>query len=425
MKYIPIVVARLKKIGVREADIKDITQKVFLKVHSYFEQVPAEGVEAWLFIICEQQAASHYRPLCERRERPEPYVDFPMDDEDDQYERLELAQFMSQALKEIDPQLADILVRHEVDEQTLPVIARELGISRNTAQARLADAKKALKRKMVQLLRPVTPRNRRRLMLLPFGLGAFFHDDKPLSPEFMEEVRRDVWQRLARELGYPEELPPAPSPSPEPPPSEPPSSQGIEAKDEPSPPSSRRLKEAAKKLLERILTNPLFWSVPSLVAGYMLRPPPQHEPASRLRMPTIVLPVVLAGEGTQGQTTTDSAPASSGVRNSTARATTVILVPHLDGDMERKDLAQAREGLRGRRFAEVLAAMNEHGRKYPKSPYAALREGYIVQALVGLGRVEEARERAAALRDQHPGDEIVDAHDELLQQQAPAADEKR
>jgi TolA-binding protein len=142
-------------------------------------------------------------------------------------------------------------------------------------------------------------------------------------------------------------------------------------------------------------------------------------------MPPIVLPVVLAGDGAQGQTTTDSAPASSAMPSSTVRATTVILVPRLDGDLERKALAQAREGLRERRFAEVLNAMNEHARKYPKSPYAALREGYIVQALVGLGRVEEARERAAALRSQHPGDEIVNAHDELLQQQAPAADEHR
>jgi RNA polymerase sigma factor (sigma-70 family) len=407
-KYMSVVTTRLKKIGVRTADVNDIAQKVFLRVHRHFDRVPAEGVEAWLFKICEQEAASHYRPLRERRERPEADTDFPMDEEFDQYERLELAQLMERAMKEMDPTLADILVRHVVDEQTLEDIAEELGISRNTAQSRLADAKRALQRKMVQLLRPIIPPNRRRLLLLPFGLDAIFRLDKPLSPEFLEETRREVWGRLARELGYPEELPPAPARAQRPPSDPPPNEPAIER--EPAPPSSRRLREAVQPLLERILKDPLFWAVPCILGGYLLHPSSQ-KPLSSLQFPPVVVPIVL--EVAQG--TGPDVPATSTTASPAAPTATVARGPRVEVDLERQALVEAREGLRARRFTEVLAAMQEHARKYPKSPYATAREGYIIQALMGLGRVEEAQQRAAALRVEQPGDEIVNANHELVE----------
>ncbi|MDC0749971.1 RNA polymerase sigma factor [Polyangium mundeleinium] len=420
VKYFPIVTARLKRIGVRDADIKDVAQKVFLKVHQYFEQIPPEGVDPWLFKICEQQAASHYRPLRERLERPEPNADFSMVEEDNPFDRLELAQFMSQALEQMEPRLVQVLILHEIDEKPLPEIAQELGISRNTAQARLAEAKKSLKLKMEQLLRPITPPKRRLLLLLPFGLDTVFRLDKPLSPEFAQEVQRDVWQRLSCELGLPEKLPPGPLLPPDPP-SEPPSSgkRITGAGAEPSPPSSKRLRDAVKPLLKRILTDPLFWSIPGMVGAYLLgRTPLPREPLSNMQMAPIVLPIVIEAKDTQGGVTNMPVPASS-VHEAKARPIRGNQAPNPDIDLERKVLAQAREGLRGRRFAEVLAAMNDHTKKYPKSPYAALREGYIVQALIGLGRVEEAQRRAEALRSEHPGDEIVEAHDELVEHAVP------
>ncbi|UQA61361.1 RNA polymerase sigma factor [Polyangium aurulentum] len=393
VKYISTVTSRLQQIGVRKADIKDVTQRVFLKVHKYFDQVPAEGVEAWLFMICEQQAAEHYRPLYQRLERPEP-ANYPMPDEDDAYERLELAQFVGQALKEMDPELADILVRHEVDEQSLPVIAKELGVSRNTAQARLAEAKKSLKNKMVKLLQPITPRNRRRLMLLPFGLGAMFHNDEPLSAEFLEEVRRDVWQRLARELGLPEELPAAPPP-PEPPPSEPPASgePGVDATVELPRPSSRTLLDAAKPLLKRILTNPLFWAAPGIFGGYMLAKTMRRQvevPAWHLGP---VMTVVVDMRQVQGEGRGDGS--TSPVRGSSVVVTPAAAVRApariVDADPERKSLERARQSLEQGRVAEALAALRQHERVYPESQYKAARDRYIAKAIVGVRQDEQKR----------------------------------
>jgi hypothetical protein len=268
-------------------------------------------------------------------------------------------------------------------------------MSRNTAQARLAEAKKSLKNKMVKLLQPITPRNRRRLMLLPFGLGAMFHNDEPLSAEFLEEVRRDVWQRLSRELGLPEELPAAPTPPPEPPPSEPPSSgeRGVDATAELPRPSSRTLLDAAKPLLKRILTNPLFWAAPGIFGGYMLGKTMRKEvevPAWHLGP---IMTVVVDTRQVQGEGRGDGL--TSPVRGSSVVVTpaAAVRVPAriVDADPERKSLERARQSLEQGRFAEALVALRQHERVYPESQYKAARDRYIAQALEGGRREEQTR----------------------------------
>ena len=97
----------------------------------------------------------------------------------------------------------EVLVRHEFQDESLEQIAEALGMSRNTAQSRLAEAKRIFRLRASKVLgdnRSVTP------VLVPFGAETLSDADLQ-SPAFIEEMRKQVWQGIAHELGFDE--PPA------------------------------------------------------------------------------------------------------------------------------------------------------------------------------------------------------------------------
>ena len=65
-------------------------------------------------------------------------------------------------------------------------------------------------------------------------------------------------------------------------------------------------------------------------------------------------------------------------------------------------LARAQVAYAGRDFADALALVAEHGRRFPSGRLAEEREGLRVRALAGAGRAEEARRAAAAFAGRFP-----------------------
>jgi len=346
-KYLPKIIDRLKRIGVRDADIEDVAQRVLLKVYDYFHQIPAEGVEAWLFVICTQQAATHYRPQYQRMERPE-LADYPMPEELDEYERFERAQFVGEVLKTMDPQLADILVRHVVDEKALPILAKELGISRNTAQRRVEEAKRSFERKAMQALQLITPARRGRLMLLPFDLGAFL------------ERRSTTTNSTA------------------------PPSSGDRAIDAKLPtPSIRRPLDDAKQLLERLIKNPLaWWGVLGPVGAYALGAsmPDTDALAPMRHIEPLVIAIAMEGGETPGGDVAAPAPST------TASVPAPSSLPLIDSDLERRAFERARRAMKQQRYSEALEELRRHEQAYPDSQYKPARDKYIAEALAALAR---------------------------------------
>jgi RNA polymerase sigma-70 factor (ECF subfamily) len=56
-RYFPIASAFLRKLGVRERDLEDATQEVFLQVHKYLPRFRREAeLSTWLYRICITQA---------------------------------------------------------------------------------------------------------------------------------------------------------------------------------------------------------------------------------------------------------------------------------------------------------------------------------------------------------------------------------
>ncbi|MRG94628.1 RNA polymerase sigma factor [Polyangium spumosum] len=360
-KHHQAIVRRIRKLGVRAADLEDIVQMVLIKVYKGIEKLPVEedGVEPWLFCICAREAASHYRLRRHLYEVPEPNAGVQVADEASLHERLEDVELVADVLEQMKPELAKILLLHELDEKTLPEIAKELGISRNTAQARLADAKETFQRRVERSLTPNTPARRRRLALLPFGLGALFSAEgdagTPPSGERLVALR-------------------APSSSR----------------------ASLALRRSARPVLERLFKNPAFWGVTGtlggLVGGFiggMSVPRGTTKPAREVRpmVTTVVIEVERAGREASRDApppVTPSVSASASAPALAVPATTSSPWTFSGVPPERRGIEHARHALQQGNFAEAISVLQRHEREYPDSQYMAVRTRYLAEARRGM-----------------------------------------
>ena len=82
---------------------------------------------------------------------------------------------------------------------------------------------------------------------------------------------------------------------------------------------------------------------------------------------------------------------------------------------ERALLDDARGALGAGDAAKALALADEHGRRFPRAQLGEEREAVAIQALVALGRDDEARTRAARFRAATPNSLFLPAIDSSLQ----------
>lgn len=134
----------LKRLGVQERDLEDLTQQVFLQVHSQLENYdPSRPLRPWLFAFA-YHAASNYRALARHKVElsivpPEQHDPVPNADEQ-LITRQELA-LAELALKRVAIERRAVLLLYEVEGHTMPEIAESLNIPLNTAYSRLRLAR--------------------------------------------------------------------------------------------------------------------------------------------------------------------------------------------------------------------------------------------------------------------------------------------
>jgi len=138
----------LRRFGVHERDLEDVTHEVFVRVHDQLPLFdPSRPLRPWLFGIA-LGLATNYRRLARHRvdlpgELPEVADGARPADED--LERREQAALVHGALLKVAIEQRAVLVLHELDGYPIPDVASTLGLTLNTAYSRLRLGREAFR----------------------------------------------------------------------------------------------------------------------------------------------------------------------------------------------------------------------------------------------------------------------------------------
>lgn len=134
----------LRRLGVHDRDIEDVSHEVFLHVHENLGRYDASRpIRPWLFAFA-FRAAADYRRLARHRTDlygdDEPVVASHTSAEDDLARRQREA-LVADALASLDIDKRAVFILHEIDETPMPEVATTLGIPLNTGYSRLRVAR--------------------------------------------------------------------------------------------------------------------------------------------------------------------------------------------------------------------------------------------------------------------------------------------
>jgi RNA polymerase sigma-70 factor, ECF subfamily len=133
----------LRRLGVQQRDLEDLTHDVFLEVHAKLDRYDrARPMRPWLFAFA-LRFASDYRKLARHKTELRADIDEQRTDESP-YEAVrerESAELLSRALDALSLELRAVIVLYEIDEVPMKDIASALGIPLNTGYSRLRLAR--------------------------------------------------------------------------------------------------------------------------------------------------------------------------------------------------------------------------------------------------------------------------------------------
>lgn len=133
-----------RHLGVREADLEDICQEVFLTA---FRRLPSfEGrssIRTWLYGICLRVTSDYRRRAHLRREvvSADPPARAQGPDQDEPYAREQARVRLGQILERLDPNQRTVFVLYEIEELTMKEVASIVGCPLQTAYSRLHAAR--------------------------------------------------------------------------------------------------------------------------------------------------------------------------------------------------------------------------------------------------------------------------------------------
>lgn len=146
----------LRRLGVRDRDLEDLTHDVFLQVYRHFAEYDAtRPLRPWLFGFSFRVAAA-YRRLARNRLEVLGQPAEPVDPAPSALERLmsaESFELASAALEQLELDRRAVFILHELDGQPIPEVARALGIPVNTAYSRLRVAREQFAASLQRLRR--------------------------------------------------------------------------------------------------------------------------------------------------------------------------------------------------------------------------------------------------------------------------------
>lgn len=138
----------LRRLGVREADLKDVAQELFVAVHGRIREYDrARPIRPWLFSFAVRYA-SNYRRLA-RNQAHDPHDESPLRTEHSP--QLEARDLILRALGRLDFDRRTVVVMHDLEGFDAPEIAAQLGIPVNTVYSRIRLARADFREAVVDL----------------------------------------------------------------------------------------------------------------------------------------------------------------------------------------------------------------------------------------------------------------------------------
>lgn len=146
-EYGAFVCRSLRYLGVREADLDDMLQEVFLVVYQRLNDYQERGrVRAWLYSICTRVAFAHRRKLGRHREAATREIKETAEGPA-QHARVEDREALAlgqRLLADLPPRQREVFVLYEVEDMTMAEIAQALRCPLQTAYSRLHKARQRI-----------------------------------------------------------------------------------------------------------------------------------------------------------------------------------------------------------------------------------------------------------------------------------------
>jgi RNA polymerase sigma-70 factor (ECF subfamily) len=150
----------LGRLGVREADLMDVSQNVFIVVHRQLKGFEGRAeLTTWLFSICRLVAKDYRRsaPICREVAVDVRQLDRRGGAAESPLQRLDtrdLSQLLETILARMPEKLSLVFVMFELDEMSGEEIARLLDVPVGTVRSRLRLAREAFQREVKVLGAP-------------------------------------------------------------------------------------------------------------------------------------------------------------------------------------------------------------------------------------------------------------------------------
>ncbi len=129
----------LRHFGVRDADLEDQTQEVFIVAHRKLASFGGEHPRAWLCAICRRVASAYRRRAYRKHE-----IAVPADDPIQPARDVALLVSLDRAIDQLDEDKRVAFVLHDVEELSMHEVAAAMDCPLQTAYARLYAARKLL-----------------------------------------------------------------------------------------------------------------------------------------------------------------------------------------------------------------------------------------------------------------------------------------
>lgn len=151
-RHFDFVWRNARRMGVREEDIDDAVQEVFIVAFRRYDEFEARSsIETWLFGIL-FRTVQHYRRAKARRLNKMEALELDAGAEPhtaegphDELDRRRQAEALHRLLDELDDDKRATFVLVELEERTVPEVAEVLGVNVNTVYSRLRAAREELK----------------------------------------------------------------------------------------------------------------------------------------------------------------------------------------------------------------------------------------------------------------------------------------